>query len=83
MADGGTDLVVKVLAPIWKTKAETATRLHGRIESILDWAATRKLRHDVNPARWSGRLENLLANPNKIAPVKNHPRCHGAKWGAS
>ena len=69
----GKDLVVKVLAPIWKTKAGTATRLRGRIESILDWAATRKLRHDVNPARWRGRLENLLANPNKIAPEKNHP----------
>jgi len=73
VADVDTDLVVKVLAPIWKTKTETATRLRGRIESILDWAATRKLRHDINPARWRGHLENLLANPNKIAPVKNHP----------
>ena len=52
VADVDTDLVVKVLAPIWKTKTETATRLRGRIESILDWAATRKLRHDINPARW-------------------------------
>ncbi|WP_308616325.1 tyrosine-type recombinase/integrase [Massilia arenae] len=73
VADVDTDLLVKVLAPIWKTKTETATRLRGRIESVLDWAATRKLRHDVNPARWRGHLENLLANPNKIAPVKNHP----------
>lgn len=73
VADVDTDLIVKVLSPIWKTKTETATRLRGRIESILDWAATRKLRHDVNPARWRGHLENLLANPNKIAPVKNHP----------
>ncbi|MBC7686156.1 MAG: integrase arm-type DNA-binding domain-containing protein [Bdellovibrionales bacterium] len=68
-----TDLVVKVLAPIWGSKTETATRLRGRIESILDWATVSKYRQGENPARWRGHLENLLANPNKIAPVKNHP----------
>jgi integrase len=73
VADVDTDLVVKVLRPIWTTKTETATRLRGRIESILDWATTNKFRRDENPARWRGHLENLLANPNKIAPVKNHP----------
>ncbi|MFC5550509.1 tyrosine-type recombinase/integrase [Massilia aerilata] len=73
VADVDTALVVKVLRPIWTTKTETATRLRGRIESILDWATTHKFRHDENPARWRGHLENLLANPNKIAPVKNHP----------
>jgi integrase len=68
-----TDLVVKVLAPIWGTRTETATRLRGRIESILDWATVSTYRQGENPARWRGHLENLLANPNKIAPVRNHP----------
>ncbi|MES3023874.1 MAG: integrase arm-type DNA-binding domain-containing protein [Pseudomonadota bacterium] len=73
VADVDTDLVVKVLSPIWREKTETAVRLRGRIESILDWATVSKFRQGDNPARWRGHLENLLANPNKIAPVKNHP----------
>lgn len=48
-------------------------RLRGRIECILDWATVSKFRQGENPARWRGHLDNLLANPNKIAPVKNHP----------
>ena len=47
-----TDLVVKVLGPIWGTRTETATRLRGRIESILDWATVSKYRQGENPARW-------------------------------
>ncbi|PWF42250.1 integrase, partial [Massilia glaciei] len=73
VAEVDTDLIVKVLSPIWDTKTETATRLRGRIESILDWATVSKFRQGENPARWRGHLENLLANPNKIAPVRNHP----------
>ena len=73
VADVDTALVVKVLAPIWNTKNETATRLRGRIESILDWATVSSFRQGENPARWRGHLDNLLANPNKVAPVKNHP----------
>jgi integrase len=68
-----TGLIVKVLSPIWENKTETATRLRGRIESILDWATVHKYRHGDNPARWRGHLDHLLANPSKIAPVKNHP----------
>ncbi len=68
-----TDLVVKVLRPIWRSKTETAVRLRGRIEAILGWATVSKFRQGDNPARWRGHLDNLLANPNKIAPVKNHP----------
>ena len=60
-----TDLVVKVLSRIWKTKTETATRLRGRIECVLDWATVSKFRVGENPARWKGHLENLLASPNK------------------
>jgi integrase len=77
-----TDLIVKVLMPIWDTKTETATRLRGRIESVLDWATVSKFRAGDNPARWRGHLENLLANPNKIAPVKNHPALPWQEIGA-
>jgi integrase len=73
VADVDTDLVVKVLSPIWGTRTETATRVRGRIESILDWATVSRFRQGDNPARWRGHLENLLANPNRIAPVRNHP----------
>lgn len=73
VAEVDTAMVVKVLQPIWHTKTETAVRLRGRIEKILDWAATREYRAGDNPARWRGHLENLLADPNKIAPVEHHP----------
>ena len=68
-----TALVVKALEPIWIDKTETATRLRGRIESILDWATVSKFRSGENPARWRGHLDFLLANPNKVAPVVNRP----------
>ena len=68
-----TDLVVKVLGAIWHDKTETATRLRGRIERILNWATVSQFRQGDNPARWRGHLENLLANPRKIAPHINHP----------
>jgi integrase len=67
-----TALVVKVLAPIWHTKTETASRLRGRLERILDWATTSKYRQGDNPARWRGHLENLLAQPTRIAQVAHH-----------
>jgi hypothetical protein len=82
VSDVDTDLVVKVLRPIWDTKTETATRLRGRIESILDWATVSKYRHGENPARWRGHLENLLGNPNKIAPVKNFAALPWREMGA-
>jgi integrase len=68
-----TDLVLKCLTPIWTKKTETATRVRGRIESILDWATASKLRQGENPARWRGHLENLLPAPTKLAPVNHHP----------
>jgi integrase len=73
VSDVDTELVVGALQPIWGTRTETATRLRGRIESILDWATVSGYRQGDNPARWRGHLENLLANPGKIAPVKNRP----------
>lgn len=73
VASVDTDLVMQVLAPIWETRTETATRLRGRIESILGWATVKGYRQGDNPARWRGHLENLLAAPTKIAKVRNHP----------
>ncbi len=65
-------LVHKVLQPIWTTKPETASRLRGRIESILDWATTRGYRTGENPARWRGHLENLFPRRSKVRKVEHH-----------
>lgn len=82
VADIDTGLVVKALSAIWESKTETATRLRGRIEKILDWATVSKYRQGENPARWRGHLENLLANPNKIAKVEHHPALPWREIGA-
>src|SRR5262249_21050279 len=58
-------LVMKAIEPIWATKAETASRVRGRIESVLDWARARGYREGENPARWKGHLDNLLPAPSK------------------
>jgi integrase len=57
----GLDLIIKVLEPIWQAKATTASRLRGRIESVLDWATVRGFRSGENPARWKGHLETLFS----------------------
>lgn len=58
--------VLAVLEPIWKTKNETAARLRGRVEIVLDWATVRGYRDGDNPARWKGRLDKLLPAPAKV-----------------
>jgi integrase len=65
-------LVLKAIEPIWATKPETASRLRGRIESILDWATARGYRQGENPARWRGHLENLLPARAKVRSVQHH-----------
>lgn len=65
-------LVMQVIEPIWKTKTETANRVRGRIESILDYARAMDFRQGDNPARWRGHLDQLLPARSKVAPVKNH-----------
>ncbi|HSI72256.1 MAG TPA: hypothetical protein VK934_03695, partial [Fimbriimonas sp.] len=55
-----TEHVLAVLQPIWLDKAETASRLRGRIERVLDSAKARRLRDGENPARWKGHLKLLL-----------------------
>lgn len=65
--------VLVCLEPIWKTKNETASRLRGRIESVLDWATVCKYRSGDNPARWKGHLDKVLPAPTKIQKVQHHP----------
>jgi integrase len=65
-------LVLKALEPIWNTKPETASRVRGRIESVLDWASARGYRQGENPARWRGHLENLLPKKSKVRRVEHH-----------
>jgi len=67
--DVGLAQVLQVLEPIWKEKTETASRLRGRIESVLDWATARGYRDGLNPARWRGHLDHLLPAPSKIMKV--------------
>ncbi len=66
-------LVMKVLQPIWNSKTETANRVRGRIEKVLDRAKALKLRAGENPARWVGHLDQLLPKKSQVAPVENHP----------
>lgn len=67
-----TDHVLRALEPIWRDKTETASRLRGRIERVLAWATTRKLRSGENPARWRGHLDTLLPRPNAVRAVDHH-----------
>jgi integrase len=62
-----TDDVLAVLKPIWTKKAETASRVRGRIEKVLDAAKAKGFREGENPARWRGHLDHLLPRPSKLA----------------
>src|SRR6266498_2569176 len=65
-------LVIKALEPIWSAKPETASRVRGQIEAVLDWAAARGFRDADNPARWKGRLDKLLPRRSKVRAVEHH-----------
>lgn len=80
--DVDTALVMKVLEPVWHVKPETASRVRGRIESILNWATTRGYRTGENPARWRGHLDNLLPALKKRLRTKHHPALPFADMGA-
>ena len=67
-----TALVTKCIEPIWTEKPETAGRVRGRIESILDWAKARDYRSGDNPARWRGHLQKLLPPRSKLERKRNH-----------
>ena len=63
--------ILKILEPIWTTKTETATRVRGRIESILDWAKVKGLRTGENPAAWKGHLDHMLPAPTRLKNVEH------------
>lgn len=67
-----TGLILDALRPIWATKTETASRLRGRIESVLDWAKVSGYRDGENPARWRGHLDKLLPARSKVQKVEHH-----------
>ncbi len=70
--DVGQEHVLAALEPIWRTKNETASRVRGRIENVLDWATVRKYRTGENPARWKGHLDMLLPASSKVQKVEHH-----------
>ncbi len=72
-----TGHVTQILGPIWTTKPETASRVRGRIEAVLDFAKTHGWRTGENPARWKGHLENVLPPLGKVRKVEHH---HALPW---
>jgi integrase len=72
VSDLDTDLVLKAIEPIWISKAETASRVRQRIETVWDWARARKYATGENPARLRGHLDKILAKTAKVKRVKHH-----------
>jgi integrase len=72
-SDVTTEHIVDILKPIWSTKNETATRIRGRIENVMDWATVMGQRSGENPARWKGKLQVLLPTISKRRRIKHHP----------
>jgi integrase len=68
-----TTLVLRIIEPIWATITETANRIRGRIEAVIDAAKARGEFKGENPARWKGHLDNLLPATSKVRKVRNHP----------
>ncbi len=73
VADIDVGLVLKALEPIWTEKPETASRVRGRIEAVLDWAKVREYREGANPALWKGNLSHMLPARAKLRKVEHHP----------
>lgn len=82
VASVDTEGVMRVLEPIWAEKTETASRLRGRIESVLDYAAARGWRSGENPARWRGHLSKLLPARAKVQKVEHHAALPWREIGA-
>lgn len=72
IAEVATAHVMMALEPIWREKTETASRVRGRIEAVLDYAAARGWRMGENPARWRGHVAKLLPERSKVAPTAHH-----------
>jgi len=82
VGDVDTGHVTRILEPIWATKPETATRVRGRLESVLDYARTHGWRTGENPARWKGHLDNVLPARSKVARVEHHAALAWPEIGA-
>jgi len=72
VSDLDTDLILKAIEPIWVSKAETASRVRQRIETVWDWAHARKYVEGENPARLRGHLDKILPKTAKVTRVKHH-----------
>ena len=72
VADIGTPDIRRALDPIWHTKTETASRVRGRIQAVLDYATVSNLREGPNPARWTGHLAILMPKPSEVAEKGHH-----------
>jgi integrase len=72
VADIQTSHVARVLQPIWAVKTETASRVRGRIEAVLDWATVQHFRKGDNPARWRGHIEHLFPARADVQKVEHH-----------
>jgi integrase len=77
-----TAAVLRVVEPIWLSKTETANRVRGRIESVLDWATVRGYRYGDNPARWKGHLAGVLPAPGAVARTTHYPALPWAQVAA-
>ena len=77
-----TGHVMQALEPIWAKKPETASRLRGRIEAVLDYAKSRGWRTGENPARWKGHVSNLLPKKTKVRAVEHHAALPWKEVGA-
>lgn len=78
----GTENVVEALKPLWATKPETASRLRGRIEAVLDFARVQGWREGENPARWRGHLDHIFPKRSKVAAVEHHAALDWREAGA-
>ena len=67
-----TESVLDVLAPIWTAKPAVATKLRGNIERVLTYAEAQGFRDGINPARWKGHLDGLLASPASVRQQERH-----------
>jgi integrase len=82
VAEVDVAMIMKALEPIWTAKPETAGRVRGRIEAVLDWAKARGYRDGENPARWRGHLSNLLPARMRVRAVKHHAALPYAEIGS-
>ena len=74
-----TGEIMTILEPLWKEKPETASRVRGRIENVLDYSKARGWREGENPARWRGHLDHLLPARSKVKTVQHHEKLWGER----